>query len=381
MGLRRAGDKRHKLRVIGAWRAVCGSRTLLLGRVVAPIPAGRVSCPAREVRIIAATTLSTSGQPRIYSAKVNLNTKVLDLSSLVGRNAGRSRRARDAGQPADHPGLNAIFAACVRSQGFWQFPLSWKRRIGGMARSNAPVGSRAAATLADQRSSPALPAMSVPPTPRRTGRGCGPPAARSAPATGAERQSSVTCFLRNLPTRNRVIVLKSQVAAATSAFHTAKDATQNPPAIATATTASPVKVTIPTMYRPGFPCVSLSSTYHPAPKAASTPSNCAIPLISLSRSLVPVGVPVGIRAANRAIAVMSAKPPALTPEARYGLASSGRVAISAGNSGGPHHQDSGEAKIRESTAGVSRKPSSDGKACGSSSKHLCGLTRMEHLTR
>ena len=50
-------------------------------------------------------------------------------------------------------------------------------------------------------------------------------------------------------------------------------------------------------------------------------------------------------------------------------------------SGGPHHQDSGEAKIRESTAGVSRKPSSDGKACGSSSKHLCGLTRMEHLTR
>ena len=44
------------------------------------------------------------------------------------------------------------------------------------------------------------------------------------------------------------------------------------------------------------------------------------------------------------------------------------------NSGGPHHQDSGEAKIRESTAGVSRKPSSDGKARGSSSKHLCGLT-------
>ena len=43
-------------------------------------------------------------------------------------------------------------------------------------------------------------------------------------------------------------------------------------------------------------------------------------------------------------------------------------------SGGPHHQDSGEARIRESTAGVSRKPSSDGKAGGSSSKHLCGLT-------
>ena len=43
-------------------------------------------------------------------------------------------------------------------------------------------------------------------------------------------------------------------------------------------------------------------------------------------------------------------------------------------SSGPHHQDSGEAKIRESTAGVSRKPSSDGKAGGSSSKHLCGLT-------
>ena len=44
------------------------------------------------------------------------------------------------------------------------------------------------------------------------------------------------------------------------------------------------------------------------------------------------------------------------------------------NSSGPHHQDSGEAKIRESTAGVSRKPSSDCKACGCSSKHLCGLT-------
>ena len=43
-------------------------------------------------------------------------------------------------------------------------------------------------------------------------------------------------------------------------------------------------------------------------------------------------------------------------------------------SSGPHHQDSGEAKIRESTAEVSRKPSSDGKARGSSSKHLCGLT-------
>ena len=44
------------------------------------------------------------------------------------------------------------------------------------------------------------------------------------------------------------------------------------------------------------------------------------------------------------------------------------------NSSGPHHQDSGEAKIRESTAGVSRKPSSDGKTRGCSSKHLWGLT-------
>ena len=43
-------------------------------------------------------------------------------------------------------------------------------------------------------------------------------------------------------------------------------------------------------------------------------------------------------------------------------------------SSGPHHQDSGEAKIRESTAGVSRKPSSDGKARGCSRKQLCGLT-------
>ena len=51
-----------------------------------------------------------------------------------------------------------------------------------------------------------------------------------------------------------------------------------------------------------------------------------------------------------------------------------RQAQAADDSSGPHHQDSGEAKIRESTAGVSRKPSSDGKACGCSSKHLCGLT-------
>ena len=43
-------------------------------------------------------------------------------------------------------------------------------------------------------------------------------------------------------------------------------------------------------------------------------------------------------------------------------------------SSGPHHQDSGEAKMRESTAGVFRKPSSEGKARGCSSKHLCGLT-------
>ncbi len=45
-----------------------------------------------------------------------------------------------------------------------------------------------------------------------------------------------------------------------------------------------------------------------------------------------------------------------------------------GQSSGPHHQGSGEAKIRESTAGVSRKPSYDGKARGCSSKHLSGLT-------
>ena len=52
----------------------------------------------------------------------------------------------------------------------------------------------------------------------------------------------------------------------------------------------------------------------------------------------------------------------------------GRVNGMVSVSSGPHHQDSGEAKIRESTAGVSRKPSSDGKARGCSSKHLCGLT-------
>ena len=59
-----------------------------------------------------------------------------------------------------------------------------------------------------------------------------------------------------------------------------------------------------------------------------------------------------------------------------GVASSRRIAqrLHEDISSGPHHQDSGEAKIRESTAGVSRKPSSDGKACGCSSKHLCGLT-------
>ena len=57
------------------------------------------------------------------------------------------------------------------------------------------------------------------------------------------------------------------------------------------------------------------------------------------------------------------RPDFLEPGSNHGAGSSG-----------PHHQDSGEAKIRESTAGVSRKPSSDGKARGSSSKHLCGLT-------
>ena len=51
-----------------------------------------------------------------------------------------------------------------------------------------------------------------------------------------------------------------------------------------------------------------------------------------------------------------------------------RADLAREQSSGPHHQDSGEAKIRESTAGVSRKPSSDGKACGCSSKHLCVLT-------
>ena len=51
-----------------------------------------------------------------------------------------------------------------------------------------------------------------------------------------------------------------------------------------------------------------------------------------------------------------------------------RILTLVDHSGGPHHQDSGEAKIRESTVGVSRKPSSDGKARGCSSKHLCGLT-------
>ena len=63
--------------------------------------------------------------------------------------------------------------------------------------------------------------------------------------------------------------------------------------------------------------------------------------------------------------VRASPPPVSTDgnEARFAVISSG-----------PHHQDSGEAKIRESTAGVSRKPSSDGKACGCSSKHLCGLT-------
>ena len=67
-------------------------------------------------------------------------------------------------------------------------------------------------------------------------------------------------------------------------------------------------------------------------------------------------------AGNRGL-VIQAKSKRLTALSRQGEDSSG-----------PHHQDSGEAKIRESTAGVSRKPSSDGKARGCSSKHLCGLT-------
>ena len=64
---------------------------------------------------------------------------------------------------------------------------------------------------------------------------------------------------------------------------------------------------------------------------------------------------------------------AFTSPATAALAAIG-AAGDCGGSSGPHHQDSGEAKIRESTAGVSRKPSSDGKARGCSSKHLCGLT-------
>ena len=61
--------------------------------------------------------------------------------------------------------------------------------------------------------------------------------------------------------------------------------------------------------------------------------------------------------------------------AEYGERSPERVTQRNGyRSSGPHHQDSGEAKIRESTAGVSRKPSSDGKARGCSSKQLSGLT-------
>ena len=40
----------------------------------------------------------------------------------------------------------------------------------------------------------------------------------------------------------------------------------------------------------------------------------------------------------------------------------------------PPYLDNNKAKIRESSAGVSGKPSSDGKARGCSSKHLCGLT-------
>ena len=64
-----------------------------------------------------------------------------------------------------------------------------------------------------------------------------------------------------------------------------------------------------------------------------------------------------------------------TPEEKIRIVlESFRREVTVNDSGGPHHQDSGEAKIRESTAGVSRKPSSDGKARGCSSKHLCGLT-------
>ena len=65
----------------------------------------------------------------------------------------------------------------------------------------------------------------------------------------------------------------------------------------------------------------------------------------------------------------------LSSIAGHGLTdASSAYAVAKAGSSGPHHQDSGEAKIRESTAGVSRKPSSDGKTRGCSSKHLWGLT-------
>ena len=51
-----------------------------------------------------------------------------------------------------------------------------------------------------------------------------------------------------------------------------------------------------------------------------------------------------------------------TPEMRAFMGARGENAEIETYSSGPHHQDSGEAKIRESTAGVSRKPSSEGKA-------------------
>ena len=115
----------------------------------------------------------------------------------------------------------------------------------------------------------------------------------------------------------------------------------------------------PTAKHDAVPAIVASNTPGIPPRVnvpSSSPTTSKVPG-QVGNSFTSESCTVEIEAPSRPTPIQTASPPQ-----------------SSVVSSGPHYQDSGEAKIRESTAGVSRKPSSDCKACGCSSKHLCGLT-------